>query len=115
MERPRILVVEDEPNARSALRELLDEAGYDVAVAGSGVEGLALLDTFHPQVLLTDVATSAASGLSLSAASRRRPDSPRVVFMSASARRGDEPGVWLAKPIDVDDLLRTLDGIVHVH
>ncbi|HTS82256.1 MAG TPA: response regulator, partial [Myxococcaceae bacterium] len=36
----RILVVDDEPNARSALRTILTEEGYSVSEAGDGVEAL---------------------------------------------------------------------------
>jgi CheY-like chemotaxis protein len=54
MNRSRILVVDDEANARGALVELLCDAGYEVAVAASGDEALKLVDSFHPHVLLTD-------------------------------------------------------------
>jgi len=40
----RILVIDDEPNIRSTLSELLDELGYDVEVAEDGEKGIKLFD-----------------------------------------------------------------------
>ena len=44
----RILVVDDEPNARAALRDILVDEGYEVAEAGDGEEALQLLPGFAP-------------------------------------------------------------------
>jgi CheY-like chemotaxis protein len=107
--RPRVLVVDDEANARQALSELLCECGYDVATAATGHEGLALIDSFHPDVLLTDVKMPGMSGTDLARASAGRPWAPRVVFMSAYAPPSHTPmGPWLGKPLDIDTLLQTL-------
>jgi CheY-like chemotaxis protein len=40
----RILVIDDEPNIRSILSELLDDLGYDVEVADDGEKGIKLFD-----------------------------------------------------------------------
>jgi CheY-like chemotaxis protein len=110
--RPRVLVVDDEANARNALGELLDDAGYDVALAASGGEGLALVDTFHPDVLLTDALMPGMGGAELAARARARPWAPRVVFMSAYPQQGDGAAPWLAKPLRVDELLATIGELL---
>ena len=51
----RILVVDDELEVRLVLREFLSGRGYDVTVAGSGVEALSLLEQVNPNVVLLDV------------------------------------------------------------
>ncbi len=102
------MIVDDDRNARVALGELLDDAGYEVAIAGSGAEGLALVDTFHPSVLLTDLQMPGMNGRELAAASSRSASPPNVVFMSAMPRPAAEEHPWLEKPIDVDELFDTL-------
>jgi len=47
--RGRILVVDDEANARSALAELLREEGYSVETAADGFKALPKLEAFDPQ------------------------------------------------------------------
>jgi CheY-like chemotaxis protein len=115
MDRPRILLVDGEANARSALREILDEAGYEVAIAASGAEGLSLLESFHPDVLLADVQMREMSGVELERAVRARPragpGSPRVLLMSARPPPRDAHGLWLAKPIDIDYLLAMIGRV----
>ena len=49
----RVLVVDDEANARSALAELLREEGYSVETAADGFKALPKLDEFMPDVIVT--------------------------------------------------------------
>ncbi|MFL5263315.1 MAG: response regulator, partial [Anaeromyxobacteraceae bacterium] len=48
----RILVVDDEQNARVALRTILSEEGFEIAEAADGEEALALLPGFAPAAIL---------------------------------------------------------------
>ena len=50
----RVLVVDDEENIRLVLKTLLKRHGYDVEVADSGESALVLVDSFGPDVILTD-------------------------------------------------------------
>jgi CheY-like chemotaxis protein len=111
MPRARILIVDDDRNARAALGELLGDAGYEVAVAASGAEGLALVDSFRPAVLLTDLQMPGMNGRELAAASSHTASPPSVVFMSSLPRPAAEERTWLEKPIDVDELVDTI-GLV---
>jgi CheY-like chemotaxis protein len=108
MYRPRVLVVDDEANARNALCELLCDSGYDVAVAANGSEGLALIDSFHPDVMLTDIRMPGMSGTQLEQEARTRPYAPQVIFMSAYGRPLTARGPWLSKPLDINEVLATL-------
>src|SRR3954463_6751597 len=53
--RPRILIVDDEPNARSALAELLRDEGYEVASVADGLSAKSRIAEFRPDVLITDL------------------------------------------------------------
>jgi CheY-like chemotaxis protein len=53
--RQRVLIVEDHPDGREALRLLLSLLGYDVVVAGNGVTGILTALRKHPDVVILDV------------------------------------------------------------
>ncbi|MFN8586912.1 MAG: response regulator [Candidatus Eisenbacteria bacterium] len=55
MERPRILIAEDEPELRTVLRMQLELAGYDVFEAGDGIEAVRAAEETQPDVILLDV------------------------------------------------------------
>ena len=55
MERCRVLVVDDDPNVLRVMKRGLVYAGYGVEEADSGESALALVDSFGPDVILTDV------------------------------------------------------------
>ena len=61
----RILLVDDEQNARSALKSLLTEEGYDVGEAKDGEEGLKLLGDFAPGIVLADLRMPKMDGMKL--------------------------------------------------
>ena len=110
----KILIVDDEPNARTALSELLRDEGYDVSSADDGATAQACLAELRPDVILTDVHMSGVGGLDLLATARGMPDGgPAVVLMSARPQpRGvDEP--FVGKPIDIDELLATVESALH--
>ena len=101
----RILLVEDEPNARMALAELLTDAGYLVATATDGFEALSMNASFHPELVLTDIQMPRMDGFQLAEALRGNAvsPSPPVVMMSASEAPG--ASLFVPKPIQVDRLL----------
>jgi len=110
----RILIVDDEPNARNALSELLRDEGYEVSSAVDGTAAQARLAEFQPDVILTDVHMPGVDGLGLLEMARGMPDGgPAVVLMSARPQpQGiDEP--FIGKPIDIDQLLATVQSALH--
>jgi two-component system response regulator AtoC len=79
----RVLIVDDEENIRLVLRTLLKKHGYEVESAESGEEALAKMDTFAPDVVLTDVRMPKMGGLELIAALKERDNPATVIVMSA--------------------------------
>src|SRR5580692_26267 len=55
--RGRILIVDDEANARAALSEILREDGYTTETAADGFKALGKMADFSPDVVLTDLGT----------------------------------------------------------
>ena len=108
-EKGRVLVVDDEPNARSALAELLRDEGYVTELAADGYRALSLLESFDPDVVLTDLKMPVLDGLGL--LERGRPLVPHACFVVMTAfgsidtavqaiQRGAEN--YLTKPLDLD-------------
>ena len=79
----RVLVVDDEENIRLVLRTLLKKHGFEVEVAEGGEAALVLLDSFDPDVILTDVRMPRMGGMDLLAALRAKRHPATVIVMSA--------------------------------
>jgi CheY-like chemotaxis protein len=107
----RVLVVDDETNARDALVEILIDSGYQVAGAASAAEALMRIAEFKPDILLTDVRMEGMNGLELGRTVQLGAHPPRVAFMSAFPPPRPAPTPWLAKPIDLDDLFATVEEL----
>ena len=115
----RILLVDDEPHAVSALSALLSEEGFTVTGATSGPEALARFDAEPADVVVLDVEMPGMSGLSLLEKLRERAPSLPAVIMSgymqhhAGIHRARETmgASYVGKPVDVDELVRTLGDL----
>jgi len=101
--RSKILLVDDDRNARTALAELLRDAGYDVATAGGEVQVPAVLETFQPDVVLRDerAAGHEAAWVGDTAAAQH-------VLMSTLDLGFGIGAPWVKKPIDLEALLALL-------
>ncbi len=95
----RVLVAEDDPVARLALRDLLEEEGFDVVgVAANGAEAVALTEQVQPEVVLSDVAMPVMNGLEATRSIKRRYPEVEVVILSAS---GDPAHITEAEEVGV--------------
>jgi two-component system, NtrC family, response regulator AtoC len=79
----RVLVVDDEENLRVVLRTLLRRHGYEVETAASGDEALGMVDSFGPDVVLTDVRMPKMGGLDLLSTLKAKGNDATVIVMSA--------------------------------
>jgi two-component system response regulator AtoC len=111
----RVLVVDDEENICLVLRTLLRKHGYEVAVAGDGAAALAEVDSFDPDVILTDVRMPTMGGLDLLVALKQRQHRATVIVMSAYgsvdlAIEAMKAGAYdyVSKPFKADEIVLTL-------
>src|SRR3990172_9622761 len=116
MAKERILVVDDEQNARVALRTILSEEGYEIAEAADGEEALALLPGFAPAAVLADVRMPRIDGITL--LKRAREGGSDAVFVMMTAFASVEAAVeamraraqnYLVKPLDLNAVLVILE------
>jgi DNA-binding NtrC family response regulator len=114
----RILVVDDEVNARTALAELLRDEGYDVETAADAFKALGKYESFSPHVVVTDLKMPGMDGIELVKKIRSSEDPAAVVVMTAfgavsSAVEAMRAGAaeYLTKPLNFDELLVVLDKV----
>jgi CheY-like chemotaxis protein len=114
-----VLVVDDTPANQKLLRIVLGDEDYDVRVAGSAEEAQAVLETFHPRMILMDILLPGVGGLELTRRLRADPRTRDILILglTACAMPGDAERVlaagcdaYLTKPINVRDLLATVAG-----
>ena len=120
-ERKRLLVVDDVPQNRAMLQDLLQETGFNVAAATNGLECLVLLDSFKPDLILMDVMMPVMDGNETTRQIRHMPGwgNVPIIAVTASASPDDErksrdagASAFLAKPVDHDLLLRTIGTLL---
>ncbi|MCS0615144.1 ATP-binding protein [Massilia kyonggiensis] len=120
-ERKRLLVVDDVPQNRAMLQDLLQETGFIVAAATNGLECLVLLDSFRPDLILMDVMMPVMDGNETTRQIRHMPGWGKVpiIAVTASASVEDErksrdagADAFLAKPVDHDLLLLTIGRLL---
>jgi CheY-like chemotaxis protein len=116
---PLVLVVEDEPLLRMYAVFLLEGAGFETLEAGSADEAIALLETRNDiRIVFTDInLPGSMDGLRLAHAIRHRWPPIELLLTSGHTRVGDEDmperGLFLGKPYDGDELIRTLQSFMH--
>ncbi len=111
----RVLVVDDEENLRLVVRTFLKRDGYEVEVAASGEEALGLVETFGPDVILTDVRMPKMGGMDLLATLKAKGIEATVIVMSAYgnvdlALEAIKAGAYdyIQKPFKAEEVLLTL-------
>jgi DNA-binding NtrC family response regulator len=109
--RGRILIVDDESNARAALNEILREEGYATETAADGFKALGKLDEFSPDVILTDLKMPGLDGIAFMEKARAAAPGASFVVMTAfgtisSAVQAMKKGAenYLLKPLDPEAL-----------
>jgi DNA-binding NtrC family response regulator len=119
MSKAKILVVDDEPSARTALAELLRQEGYEIETAGDGFKALGRMDEFEPDLVLTDLNMPGIDGVELLRKVKAANAELPVVLMTAfggvetavsAMREGAQD--YLTKPLNTDELLIVLERTI---
>ncbi len=113
---PRILVVDDEPEIRAAIGEILSDEGYAVALASGAAEARRAFGVGRPDLVLLDIWMEGEDGISLLKSWTRSPIGlPPVVMMSGhgtvdTAIEATRLGAldFIEKPISLAKLLRVV-------
>lgn len=116
MEKKRILIVDDEIEVTDYLKEYFNQRGFEVLTAVTGEEGLNLLISMHPSVVLLDIRLKESlSGVEVLRRAKARNTAAQIIMLTAvedrnvaELARGLGAADYLTKPF----VLRDLEEIV---
>ena len=117
----RILIIDDSAFTRRQLRKVLISLGHDVVEAGTGAEGLSMLEEHTPNYVVTDLLMPEMDGFQFIDAVRKRTDALRetpILVLSADVQeasryRTSELGAerFLNKPVKPEMIRMALEDI----
>jgi DNA-binding NarL/FixJ family response regulator len=108
-----VLIADDDPGVRLAVKDYLELSGYSAIAAKNGQEALALLETYRPHLLVSDIKMPKQDGYELVKQVRQRPEFRLlpVIFLTERGTtperiRGYQVGcdVYLPKPFEMEEL-----------
>src|SRR5438093_2769229 len=115
IEKPRILIVDDDPGQRSLLDSFLKSQGFETVVAPSGERALEALRSEDIAMMISDVRMPGISGLETLRRARKQRASLPILLVTAFADIREAVGAmrdgalnYLSKPIDLDELLASV-------
>ncbi|MBE9155289.1 PAS domain-containing protein [Nodosilinea sp. LEGE 06152] len=120
----RILVIDDDFDSLHLLSALLEGCAMEVLTACSAEAGLQLVTQHHPDVLISDIGMPGQDGFMLIRALRQRPEAeggsiPAIALTAYAGAQNCDRALaagfqrHLTKPIDLDELIRTLIELLH--
>ncbi|HET6446994.1 MAG TPA: response regulator [candidate division Zixibacteria bacterium] len=116
-----VLVVDDEPQARSMMRLILVRAGFDVVEAKDGYQALDEVERQIPDLMILDIMMPGIDGFYVCEQLRSDEKTANlpIIVLSAmtdadSVNRGKEVGatMYLKKPVSPDDLTRHVQEVI---
>ncbi len=116
-----VLLVEDTKVLAEQIADLLVMEGYEVIIAGNGVDALKTLQSHRPDVVITDLLMPEMDGFELIERMKERPALSEIPVIVLTAKSGEETderlrqsGIWqvLRKPCAAEDLVTALQSLV---
>jgi DNA-binding response OmpR family regulator len=121
MQKPRVLIVDDEPHIVLSLDFLLKREGYETASAADGDEALSMVRQLRPDIVLLDIMMPVRNGYEVCQAIKSDPevcDTP-VIMLSAKGQevevfKGLELGAsgYVTKPFGNAEILDVVRAVV---
>lgn len=118
MERPRILVVDDEPIVVEVVERYLQREGYDVRTIGDGAKALAAYEDMRPHLVVLDLMLPHLDGIEICRRIRVKAGTP-VIMLTARGGHADliagfETGAddYLAKPFSPRELMVRIKAVL---
>ena len=114
----RVLLIEDEEEIADLLRMAFDREGLRLVHATSGEDGLALLDTYDPRVVLLDVGLPGIDGFEVCRRIRKDSDVPVIMLTARDTEIDTIVGLeigaddYVTKPFSVRELLARVTAVL---
>ena len=121
----RILIIEDETVLRVLIKDVLENAGYEVATAADGNEGIQLFHEHPCDVVITDILMPEKEGLeTILELNRYSPETVIIAISGGGAGLGDDlldmakdfgARYALKKPIVMRELVKLIQNMLNEH
>lgn len=120
-DKPRVLVVDDDPPMRKLVRSYLEKMGMQVDEASCGAAAIKHLSEVRPDLICLDLTLPEFSGFDVCDFIRSRPELEKVPVLMISARRlpgdralAEEAGVssYLTKPFKPAELVQQVNALL---
>jgi two-component system response regulator MprA len=119
LEGRRLLVVDDEPPMRAALKRALELGGFGVTLAADGSEGLQSAEQLNPDLVVLDILMPGVDGLEVCRTMRARGDRTPILMLTARDAVADrveglEAGAddYLVKPFALEELVARIRALL---
>lgn len=100
----KILIVEDEKDIRELVKLYLDKEGYRISTAVTGLDGLKLVKSEHPDLVILDLMLAEMDGLEVCKRIRADPDTALLPVIMLTAK-ADEADVVVGLELGADDYI----------
>ncbi len=120
-DKPRLLLVDDEPSIVKMVGKRLEVEGFDVVVAMDGQEGLAKAQTEHPDLIILDLMLPKLNGYEVCTTLKHDPRYQKIpiVLFTAKAQDKDEKlgmecgaNAYVRKPFRAQELLEKIRSLL---
>jgi len=124
----KILIVDDAKETRETLHNIIHvkvDPSYEIAEAEDGLEALGMVDSFAPDIVLTDVMMPKMDGIRFTALIKSQPETKHIFVAAITGLSGEDEvkkiydsGVdfYIAKPFQLDDIvarLKVITSLIH--
>ena len=117
-QRPRILIVDDEPGIITTLQLALEANGFETLAASNGIEALEVIEKEQPDLLILDIIMPEMDGFEVCCRVRHQSQTPIIML---SARQSNEDKVhclnlgsddYISKPFSMSELIARVKAVL---
>ena len=112
-----ILIVEDNKEISSLLKDFLEKENYIVSVADTGEKALSVYEKYGAKLVLLDVMLPGIDGFNICSKIRENANTPIIILSAKIGKEDKLNGIilgaddYIEKPVDIDILLAKINGI----
>ncbi len=119
----RILIVDDEPGMVMPLRFLMEQNGYSVSTASSGMEAVEKISQFQPDLILLDIIHPCPDGFEICQIVRKKSEwkNIKIIFVTACVRDSDiakglafGANAYITKPFSNSEIIKQTKKLLKV-
>jgi DNA-binding response OmpR family regulator len=101
----RVLLIDDDASLLGLMAHAFGAAGYTVHTAENGRKGLLAVDTFKPDLVVTDIVMPEMEGIGAILQIKRKPKPPKIIAISGAGPGGRRDYLSWAKHLGADEVL----------